>query len=429
MSNYTAIIAKIDNTLPIVGADKIQIAKVLGESVVVSKDAKIGDIGVFFCAGTQLSTEYCHHNNLFRDASKNYYTSESGFFEDSRRVRAQPFLKVKSEGYFADLSSLRFAGDFSKLKLGDKFEELNGVKICNKYLNEKAIKAIKEQKNKPAKKKLIPFFKEHVESEQYKYNTHKLEVGNVISIQSKRHGTSGRYGYLSSIKKLPKWKQWINKIIPVFPTEEYEYVVGTRRTVLNDPEKEGFHGSEAYRYEVMEQLKPYLSKGMTIYVEIVGYVNGKSVMPSHSTKDLKNKEFSKKYGDTVVYKYGCPEGTYKFHVYRVTLTTEDGNSIDLTQQQLVRWCADRGLDPAHDLVPPFVYDGDVEKLNALVEELTERPDTLTEDYHDPSHPSEGVIVRVDRWTQTPLFLKSKSYVFKVMEGIASEKEVDIEEVS
>lgn len=429
MSNYVAIIARIDTTLPIDKADKIQIAKVLGESVVVSKDAKVGDVGVFFCAGTQLSNEYCHENNLFRDATKNYDTTQSGFFEATRRVRAQPFLKVKSEGYFAALESLSFAGDVSKLKLGDKFEEFDGVKICNKYINEKALKALSIKGTRAVKKVAVPFFKEHVETSQFRHNTHQIEVGDLLSFQSKRHGTSGRYGYLSVEKNLPSWKKLINKILPVFKTAEYEYVVGTRRVILESATKEGYHGTEGFRFEVLEQLKPYLTKGMTIYTEIVGYANTKPIMPAHSTKDLKNKEFSKKYGESVLYKYGCVEGTHAFHIYRITLTTEDGNVIDLTQPQLVKWCKDRGLDPAHDVAKSYLYDGNVEALISLVEGLTEREELLTEDYHDQSHPSEGVIVRVDRGTQTPLFLKSKSYVFKVMEGILSEKEVDIEDIS
>ena len=76
-----------------------------------------------------------------------------------------------------------------------------------------------------------------------------------------------------------------------------------------------------------------------------------------------------------------------------------------------------------------MYDGDKDKLIELVDKLTERPEVLTEDYHDPSMISEGVIIRVDRNTLTPLFLKSKSYAFKVMEGLISEKEVDVEDIS
>jgi hypothetical protein len=127
---------------PINGADKIQGAKVLGETVVVSKDVGVGYVGAFFCAGTQLSEQYAHENNLYRDKEKNKDVEKAGFFENSRRVRAQPFLKLKSEAYFSNLESLIFAGDISNLKVGDKFEDFNGVNICKKYISERALKAI-----------------------------------------------------------------------------------------------------------------------------------------------------------------------------------------------------------------------------------------------------------------------------------------------
>lgn len=430
MSNYKAIVAKIDATYEIQGADKIQVAKVLGETVIVSKELEVGYVGLLFLPGTQLSEDFCKHNNLYRNKDKNIDPTKAGFFEDSRRVRAQPFMKVKSDGYFTSLESLSYIGDsYTTLKVGDSFEELSGVNVCKKYLNEKAVKAMKAQKNKPPKVKVAPYFREHVDTEQFKHNIHKINKGDLVSIQSKRHGTSQRVGYMKVLITLPKWKQLINKVVPIFPTEKYDYLVGTRRVLLDTPDKEGFHGSEGYRFEIANQLFPYLSKGMEIYLEVVGWANGKPIMSPHNIKDLKDKEYSKKYGDQIIYKYGALEGTCKFHIYRISLTTEDGSTLDYTQQQLVQWCKDRGFDPAFDVIEPFVYDGDKDKLIELVDKLTERPEVLTEDYHDPSMISEGVIIRVDRNTLTPLFLKSKSYAFKLMEGIISEKEVDMEDIS
>jgi hypothetical protein len=156
MSNYKAIIAKIDRVTPIPNADRIHLATVLGESVIVSKEWEIGKVGVLFVAGTQLSETFAANNNLFRDSEKNLDKSKKGFFEDNRRVRAQPMLGVKSEAFFADLNSLTFAGDVSTLNIGDSFEEFNGVKICNKFLNEKTLKAIANSTKKSLKKQKTP---------------------------------------------------------------------------------------------------------------------------------------------------------------------------------------------------------------------------------------------------------------------------------
>lgn len=434
MSNYKAIIAKIDRVTPIPNADRIHLATVLGESVIVSKEWGVGKVGVLFVAGTQLSEVFASNNNLFRNSDKNVDKDKKGFFEENRRVRCQPMLGVKSEAFFADLSSLDFAGDTSSLKVGDAFEEFNGVKICNKYLNEKTLKAIGNANTKVRKKDATPLFKEHVETCQFKQGILAIQKGDLISIQAKVHGTSQRVAYTKVMNVLPAWKEKVNNLCtklglnPVFSESRMDYVVGTRRVVLNEG-KEGFHGSEQFRYDILEQLKPYLSKGMTLYLEVAGYANGKPIMSTHSTKDLKNKELQKKYGDVITYKYGCKEHQNRVHVYRITLTTDDGTDIDFTQKQLVDWCNARGILPALDVVEPFIFDGDYDALATKVEQLTERPEVMGEDYIDPTHVSEGVIVRVDRGTTTPLFLKSKNFYFKVMEGIASEKEVDIEDAS
>lgn len=431
MSNYKAIIATIKAVEPIPNADRIQIAKVMGENCIVSKEWQVGMLGVFFPAGCQLSEQYCSVNNLFRDSTKNQDNTKTGFFESNRRVRAQPFLKVKSEAFFADLTSLNFATNITKLVEGQSFEDIDGVNICKKFILE--TKQPNLQK-KALKKKAVPDFEEHVDTAQFKYAEKQLAEGDLISIQAKVHGTSARYGYHLVEEPLGKWKSKVNSLLPwcLFKGKKrYDYVAGTRRVILdnNNTNKEGFHGSEQYRFDVLEMLKPFLEKGMTVYGEIAGYANSKPIMGVHNTKDLKDKAITKKYGESITYSYGCKDHEYRFHVYRITYTTVDGNTIDFTQQQVVQWCSERNIKFAVDVCQPFIYDGNWEALLDKVEQLTERPEVLGEDYIDPSHPSEGVIIRVDRGTTTPLFLKSKSYIFKVMEGIASEKTVDIEDIS
>lgn len=432
MSNYKGIVSKVERVVEIQGADKIQVAVVLGEYTIVSKEIKVGDIGILFPAGTQLSVDYCSVNNLFRDKEKNSDKSKSGFFDDNRKVRCQKFMGVKSEAYFAPLDSVYYTGvDPSVLTPMFAFEELNGVKVCQKFFNPNTQKIKSEKGKKVSKKAQAPFFYEHVETSQYKYEKHKIQKGDLISIQAKGHGSSGRSGLQLVQKQLPTWKEWVNKLIPVFkPSKVYEHVVGTRRVLLDKPEKEGFHGSEAWRFEIASKIEPYLTNGMTCYYEIVGYANSKPIMATHSMSKIKDKKYQKKYGDVVTYKYNCMEGCSDFYIYRITYTTDSGEVIDFTQPQLVKWCNDRGLKPSLDVVEPFIFDGDFDKLDALVEELTERPDVLTEDFRDPSHPSEGIVIRIDNGDTTPLFLKSKSFLFKVLEGIAQEDgAVDEEEIS
>lgn len=427
MSNYKAIVAKIDKTIPIEKAERIHIAVVLGEYCIVSKDWQVGKVGLFFPAGTQLSEDFAKNNNLYRDWTKNVDTTKAGFFDDNRKVRCQKFLGVKSEGFFCELDSLAFTGAYyGSLSIGHALDEIGGQKICQKFWIRKERG---DGKSKARTKRDAPFFLEHVETDQFKYNKHKIQKGDLISIQAKGHGTSGRSGILPVEAELPKWKQFINRFKEVFkPQYVYEHVVGTRRVFLDNAGKDP-RSSEGFRHVIADKIKPFLSQGMTAYYEIVGYANDKPIMSPHSMSKLRDKAYLKKYGDTIIYKYGLQPGETDYYIYRLTYTTADGQTIDFSQAQLIEWCKKFDLPHCFEVVKPFVFDGDMEKLEALVELLTERSDLLTEDYRDPTIISEGVVIRVDNGNTTPLFLKNKSFVFKVLEGIAQEQEPDLEDNS
>lgn len=431
-----AIVAKVTEVIGIPGADKIHIAKVLGENCIVSKEVGVGFVGLLFPADTQLSEEYCKQNNLFRRSENNIDNTKQGFFEENRRVRVQPFLKVKSTAYFTTVESISYCGgdyvaQIYALPLGTSIDKVGDKEICCKYVS-KATREAALKANRPKARKLVetPYFEKHVDSAQFKHNAALIPKGALLSFHAKVHGTSHRSGLTKVIKNLPKWKQFINKIAPIFPTEEWKHIVGTRNVVLSDSGKEGFHGSEQFRFDVMESLKPYMVEGMTIYGEIAGYANGKPIMAVHSGKAAKDKAFLKKYGDNIVYKYGCAEHEYRFHVYRITQLTHDGKNVDYSQKQLEQWCADRGILAPVEVAPQEIYDGDLDKLLAKVENLTERSEEMCADVIDPSHPSEGIIIRVDTGNMNPYFLKSKSYFFRTLEGLCEAVDTeDLEAIS
>lgn len=432
MSNYKAMVAKIDRVVAIEGADRIQTAYVLGEQVVVSKDIPVDHVGIFFPADTQLSEDFCKNNNLFRKAELNKDTSKKGFFDANRKVRCQPFMKVRSEGYFCELESLSYLiSDLSKLQVGDSFDSWQGTEVCKKFISEHTRKAMNNVQKKKTRIVESPMFSKHVDTDQFKYSIGKIKEGDLLSFHAKVHGTSARYSYSKVIRKPTSLLDKVKDFFGAYDEESWEYLVGTRNVVLysDQYDKEGFHGSEQYRFDVLESLKPYLEKGMTIYGEIAGFANGKPIMGVHSTDTLKDKKINKKYGKTVTYTYGCKEHEYRFHIYRITTINEGGVEVDMTNQQVNKWCEDRGILSPLEVHPHYLYDGDKEKLEDIVESLTERPDSLTEDYIDPTHISEGIIVRVDNDNITPTFLKSKSYRFKVLEGIFKEDNVDEEDAA
>jgi len=425
---HKIIVAKIDRVIEIPGANTIQEAVVLGEHIVVSKDISVGDVGLFCPVDLQLSEQFCYENNLFRDKEKNKDTSKAGFFENTRRVRAQPFLKVKSCGLFMPLSSVSYTGmELFSTDLGVEFDVLNGIKICEKYIPEEQKRRIANSQTKAVKKADFPLFDKHVDTEQFNYHVDRIPVGALISFHNKKHGTSFRVAKKQQNIVLPKWKQIINKIVPLFPEKsEYKLVVGTRNVIIENENKEGFHGSESFRFEVAQEIAPYLEDGMEVFGEIVGFVNGKPIMPNHDVKMLKDKSLLKKFGDTNVYAYGCKEHEYKFHIYRITRETVDGKNIDMSQKELEQWCTDRGIEHTFEIHPQILYDGDVENLKALAERLSENMDNLYSDYQYPQQIGEGLVIRIDTDKPNPYFLKRKSFAFRAMESLCEVEDIETE---
>lgn len=425
---HKAIVSRVDRVIPISGADKIQEVVVLGEHLVVSKDISVGDIGILFPVDLQLSDQFCHENNLFRDATKNRDKGKSGFFEDNRRVRAQPFLKVKSSGLFMPLYSVEYAGvSLTENDLGLEFDVLNGIKICEKYISVEQKRKIANSQTKSVKKAEYPLFDKHQDTEQFNYKVDQIPVGALISFHQKKHGTSFRVGKKQQTVVLPKWKRWVNRLIPLFPEKtEYKLVVGTRNVIIENRDKIGYNGSEGFRFEVADTLFPYMEDGMEIMGEIVGYANGKPIMPNHDVKVLKDKSLVKKFGETNVYSYGCKPHEYKFHVYRITRETVDGKNVDMSQKEMERWCEDRNIPHTFEIHPQMLYDGDVEKLKTLAERLSENTDNLYSDYEYPEQIGEGLVIRIDTDGHQPYFLKRKGFAFRCMEGLCQADDVETE---
>lgn len=80
-SNYAATVFAIKNIIPLDNCDNVVATTIFGFQAIVSKNTKIGDIGIAFSAETQLSDEYCYENNLYRHNDKNRDESQKGYIE------------------------------------------------------------------------------------------------------------------------------------------------------------------------------------------------------------------------------------------------------------------------------------------------------------------------------------------------------------
>lgn len=423
---YSGIVCKI-KTRPHPNADKIQLGVACGHQVVIGLHVKDHDLGVFFPCDGQLSHEMCMNNNLY---SKHPETGEpmGGFFSDKRRVRAQKFRGEKSEGFWIPISSLSWTGNIDHLKDGDEITMLHGHLVCEKYFTQAT--KIKGSSNQPKKKRedraQTKMFAQHFDTKQYNYNYEKIPSDAVVYITEKLHGTSGRTGYVQVEYPVTGWRHKINNLFrrKIFSSKPvWKIVTGSRRVDYLPGQSEesatGFYAGSSFRFQISKSLEGLLKKGETLYYEIVGYTDtGSPIMGVHEIKD---KELKKVFGDSMVYKYGCKPNEYEIYIYRITMTNEDGDAVDLSWPNVIQRCKEMGLKHVPHIEAVFRKDLDLE----YVHDISDGHSIL-----DPETLREGVCLRVEHPDLIQTF-KNKGYNFKFMEGLIKDNDnyVDEEEVS
>ena len=474
---YTAFITRLKNLRPHPNADRLQMGECFGNTVIVSLEYEDNQLGVYFPSDGQVSTEFAEVNNLLRkkdDAGNNI----GGYMDpDKRNITAIRLRGEKSDGLFLPLKSLESFGDISELREGDRIDNFNGHEICCKYVPRKNVRhGHVSDGNRTRKKKVpvAPLFTEHADTEQLAYNLGAFKPGDEIEITLKMHGTSQRTAHLPVFKSYCSDHPWWNRVIKTVdhtkkigkftqkiyeramnhatPIYDWGYVSGTRRTVLENFEG-GYYGSNEFREAHSKFFDGKLWKGEEIYYEVVGFTTtGSPIMASCDNKKLNDKEFVKQYGKETVFSYGCaPDGlgevvdywdkectepaVYKkvpqsdIYVYRMTMTNEDGDTVEYTPDFMRYRCEQmgvktvpvmwKGVIPDSWILPgtPYCPTGDEPEFNAgewikkKAEEFYDGPDPIGK-----THVREGVVVRI---LNRPKFCayKHKNWSFKALEGI------------
>ena len=399
-------------------ADRLQCTTIFGSNVIVGLDTKIGDLGVYFPVDLQLGKEFAEKNNLLRKKDEN--GNEIGGYLDpeKRNIKAISLRGEKSDGLFLPIESLKDFTDISKLKEGDRITNLGGYVICQKYIPKRKIPIQKQKIKKVNRKRLVsyPQFTEHVDTEQLMYNLDKFKEGDYCEITLKLHGTSGRTALL-----LKENDTFLGKIKKKLGIQEYEEITGTRRVVL-DNFNGGFYGNNLFRKKYHDLLSNKLYKGITLYYEIVGYIDENNlIMPECDNKKVKNKEFGKRYGATTKFTYGCNPGENDIYVYRMTLTTPDDLVFEVPYDIMEMYCEQIGVKVV-PLLDRFLYTTEDDLLER-VNKYMDIPDPIGK-----THVDEGVVVRIENRVRFTAF-KQKSWFFKVLESIVKDEETapDIEE--
>lgn len=430
--NHCGYIVKVKELRKHPNADKLYIATFFGNDTCVSIDTQVGDIGVYFPCDLQLSLEFCIANHLCRKLPDG--TADTGYMEvDKRNITAIRLRGERSDGLYLPIKCFDYCynDDASAyLKVGDIINKVNGHPICNKYIprtrKQNNTNSPNVSKTRKHKDPIAPLFKEHIDTAQLAYNLSAFKPGDLIEITRKLHGTSARIGYLPVLKgyKRTLWDKITHK--DGKPIYQYDYIDGTRRTLLVSYDG-GFYGSNEFRKHFHEAIKGKLHEGETCYAEIVGFTDdGTPIMGSVSNKKTNDKAFIKQYGDMTTFSYGCdPTGVTApkndFYVYRMTLTTHDGYTVEYSPEYTRYRCEQmgvkfvpvewRGYIPEH----PACEDDDTitagEWIMNKAEQYYDGPEPI-----DPRHVREGVVVRlVDKPSFTAY--KHKNFSFRLISGI------------
>lgn len=426
--NYCAVVVALKDFVDLPNCDNVKGALIFGNHVIVSKDCKVGDVGLYFPVETSISKAFLGPNNLYRKAEYgNLQPDKTGFFEEHGRVKAVKFRGHKSAGFWIPLDSIGVVAiDYdSTLVPGVEFDTINGIEICKKYVPKFKREPGSGNKKHQAKKAKVEDalvdgqFRFHYDTEQLRRNSFKIKPDTIVSISDKWHGTSVIVGNLLAKVEHNRFQKWVAKLFGIqLKEQDYANTAASRRVIKS---VEGEAKADAQHYyssdiwsTVAEEIKDRIPKGYTVYGEIVGW-----------TKD----------GGAIQkgYHYGCPEGTHKLLVYRVTVTNQDGKVAELAWKPMLEFCERYGLEPVLELFYGKAVDFVVENypedtfeynqdnfgeffIKALESMYLEKPCK----HNRNEVPAEGVVVRIDHLEEAEAY-KLKSFAFLAHESVALDK--------
>lgn len=421
--NYAATVVELKTFIDLDNCDNVKHASIFGNLVIVSKDVKEGEKGIFFTVETQLSKEYLSNNNLYRDSTLNKDPEKKEYFESNGRIKAMKFRGHKSMGLFMPLSSLDWIDHKEELKVGDTFDELNEIEICRKYtVPVQTIRSSKETTKSKRKRKesilLENQFRFHVDTGQLGKNLHKINPYTSIHVSRKVHGTSFVSSNILCKKKLSLWDR-MGKTLGFNVVEtEYRNVYSSRKVVKNDemnPVSSHYYSEDIWG-KANERVKDLLKEGMTVYGEIVGYLSNDKMIQKG-------------------YDYGCAPGEFDIYIYRITQTSPSGHVIEFSANQVRNWCNLYGISPVTTYYlgeAEYLFDFDYKTIEEFRGKFL---DHLQDRYLEQiapdckgNPPDEGIVIRIEDSLEIEPY-KLKSFAFLQHETKQLDKgEVDIEEL-
>lgn len=353
-TNYCAKVVKITQLRKHENADRLLIATIDGNSVIVGLDTKEGDTVVFFPVECEINTEFLSWTNAFTDKLLNENKEQKGFFEKNCRVRCLRLRKEKSEGYIVNTKVVE-QFFFSKKGLticledhiGEEFDTIGQTLLVKKYQPKRQRALSSSPLSKNSQKRVKRFnrviadqFRFHQDTSHLGKYIHLIHPSDLISVTNKLHGTSFIVSNtlcnrpLSFYEKVLKWFR-----LPVIE-EYYDILYASRKVVKNGsiptgksliPVRQHYYKYDLWK-EISFELEPHLTEGLTFYGEAVGFTRDGSYIQKG-------------------YDYGAPPNTFHPYLYRITFTNVSGKVFEFSWKQLKDFCQEHKL--RH--VPEFYY--------------------------------------------------------------------------
>lgn len=407
--NYKCTIVSIKNLQPLNGLDNLLGTNIFGNQILVGKETKEGDLGLYFPAESQLGEDFCKVNNLYRDNTLNIDPLAKGMFDVNRRVRVQKFKGNPSSGFWIPINSLKYLTD-NVPKEGESFNEWYGFEISKKYIPKFNKSGLKNRVQVPKKwsRVIKEYFPEHIDTEHLFKNLDKIKPGNLLVFTWKLHGTSFRVGNVP-VKRILNPLEKLLKFFGIRIQEtEFAYLNGSRKVVKdsNNPHQNHYYEKDLWTEIGNSYFKDKLFTNEMVFGEIIGYVPG--------SNELIQKGFT----------YGCKPGTCEVYIYRIT---RDG--VDLSWEAVKQRSTELGIKHVpeigikRDVIPDKFFYDKVIPIELQVKEYYLEQNSIL----DPSHPEEGIVCRIEGLI--PQFYKAKSFKFMEMETKQLDKgEQDLETV-
>lgn len=337
--NYVATVIEVKAIIPIENCDNVVAVPVFGYQGIVSKDVKLGDLFLMFPPETRLSEAFVSQNNLYRHNDLNKDKDQKGYMEDNRRVRAVRFRGHVSNCLLMPLYSVSFASDkWTQLQIGDSFDVINGIDICEKYVLPIKERGVREQTQKKSRvdQRHMP---EHMSTANFFKFQENIQPNEQIIITQKLHGTSIRIGNTYVKRKLSIWER-IGRRCGINVNEtEHDYIFGSRKVIkdANNPDQNHYYDTDIWT-DNGRKLEGLLPKNYLVYAELIGWTGQKEIQKNYS--------------------YCIPEGQAEMYIYRIAIVNEDGIVTDLSWKQVKEFCKNNGLKYV-----PELYTGEMRYVN------------------------------------------------------------------